>query len=159
VDILPLHTARNIRTNQHLSPTAPWLLALLGLPFLGLLGMATVARRERFAGTAAGEERRRRAAGKAAVREAERAGKEGDADAATTALRAYLVARLGPAGAALGDGEAATVLQAEGVSAEVASALAQLLRRIEDVRYGGASSDGLGETISDWVSRCEGDWR
>lgn len=159
VDILPLHPARSIRTNQHLSPTAPWLLALLGLPFLGLLGMTTAARRERFAGTAAGEQRRRRAAGKAAVREAERAGKEGDADAATTALRAYLVARLGPAGAALGDGEAARVLKAEGLSAEVASALAHLLRRIEDVRYGGASEDGLAEAISDWLSRCEGDWR
>jgi hypothetical protein len=159
VDILPLHPARSIRSNQHLSPTAPWLLALLGLPLLGLLGMATAAHRERFAGTAAGEERKRRAAGKAAVRDAEGAGKVGDEGAAITALRAYLVARLGPAGAALGDGEAAAVLQAEGVSAEVASALAQLLRRIEDVRYGGASSDGLGETIADWLRRCEGDWR
>jgi len=159
VDILPLHNASRARSNQHLSLSTPWLLALLGLPFLGLMGLATVAHREHFAGTAAGEDRRRRSAGKSAVRDAAQATSDGDGNAAAEALKKYLVARLGPPGAALGAGDAASVLQNEGVSTEVAEQLTQLLQRIEGVRYGGAAATGLDSAIAEWLKRCEKDWR
>jgi hypothetical protein len=159
VDILPLHSSSRLTTNQHLSPTAPWLLILLGVPFLGLLGAATAARQLRLQGTPVGEERRRRTAGKAASRDATKAATEDDSDAATTALRAYLVARLGPAGAALGDTEAAEVLQSNGANAEVAELLTRLLGRIERVRYGGGVTDGLSDEIARWIKQSERDWR
>jgi hypothetical protein len=159
VDILPLHGARRIRGNHHLSPTTPWLLALLGLPFLGLLGLASLAQRQRFAGTAAGQDRQRRSAGRSALKEAAVAAKAGDSDGAIAALKAYLVARLGPRGAALGPSDAASVLEAEGVSAEVAGQLTALLVRLEGVRYGGAEARGLDAAIAQWLTRCEKDWR
>jgi len=159
VDILPLHATARLNTNQHLDPTAPWLLLVLGVPFLGLLGAATRARRQQLEGTVVGEQRRRRVAAKAASRDATKASSEGDSDAATTALRAYLVARLGPVGAALGDAEAAGILQSNGATSEIAVQLTRLLGRIERVRYGGGATDGLPAEIAEWIKQSERDWR
>ena len=93
VDILPLHTGARMRSNQHLSPTAPWFLVLLLLPFFGFVGSLTQARRQRFAGTDAGQERKRRVAAKAAAKAGAQAGQAGDLAETERALRAFLTAQ------------------------------------------------------------------
>jgi hypothetical protein len=159
VDILPLHRGNEVETNTHLNPGANWFLSLIGLPFLGLLGLFGATQRERFAGTAAGKEKVRRADAKGASKSARSAAKEGNLEGTEQALRSYLVARLGTLGGAVGPEDAKEALEGVGAPPKVASRLKLLLGRLEAVRYGGASEAGLVEDLADWVEQSEKEWR
>ena len=159
VDILPLHRGAEELGNAHLNPQAPWFLALLGLPLLGVLGLASLAQRERLADTTEGQKRQRRSAGRASIKVARKAAHDDELEAGEAALKHYLVSRLGAQGATLGPEDGASVLSAEGAPDEVANQLTQLLRRAEGVRYGGAAETGLAAAIAEWMERCEREWR
>jgi hypothetical protein len=159
VDILPLHRGSEVEANAHLHPGETWFLSLIGLPFLGLLGLFGATQRERFADTAAGREKVRRADAKSACKKARSAAKEANLEATDQAVRGYLVARLGPLGAAVGPEDAKEALEGVGAPPEVASRLKLLLGRLEAVRYGGASETGLADDLADWVEQSEKEWR
>ena len=157
-DIHDLNSEAPGFTNGHLSFTEPWVLTGLALPLLGFLGLSLGAARRSFAGTDAGQLRQRRAQARGALKQARSAAKGEDQVLMEAALKNYLVYRLGPRGATLAPDEAAGVLLGAGASQDVASGLEQVLQRLENIRYGGASTQGVCLVIFQWMKDAEGSW-
>ena len=158
-DILPLHTGDRMLGDGRTRITSPIVLGLLLVPLLGfglLFGQAT---QQRLAGTDAGVERRRRRDARGAAGVARAAAADDDWQAAETAVRGFLTAKLERSGAAISAGEAASVLGAAGAPSDLAASLAGLLDRAEAARYGGGSTKGLADDLARWVAEAQGVWR
>lgn len=158
-DLVSLHSEELSRGDQRLGlGTASILLSLL-LPLFGFSSVATVVTRRRRSGSSAGRARERVRAAKAALKALHRAAAADDLDSTETAWRAYLSARLQHSGKAISPADAEQWLAAAGAAAELAEGAAQLLERLESVRYGGASAGSLAADIGQWARSAERGWK
>jgi len=154
-DILPLHTGTRVLGDARVRPTSPLVLALLGLPLLGFLAVAGQRTRSHLDSSDAGRRRKRDAAAKLASAAARKAARAGDLDAADTALRTVLDARLNRSGAALTAAEAEAAVVEAGGSASLGQRLARVLSGIEGARYGGESTTAAADAIAAWIDEAE----
>lgn len=158
-DILPLRTGDRLLGRPSVRLGSPLVLLLLIIPLLSFGGVATWRARARAAGSDRGRHAARGKEARAAERRAATAGADGDLDAADSALRDWLSARMERSGASLSPGEAETALTDAGAPTELGARLAALLHRAEGVRYGGESAGNLAQDVADWVRDASKEWR
>ena len=97
-------------------------------------------------------------AAKSAGKDAAEAARAEDPVASERALRSYLGARLNRSADAFSPDDGRTAVAAAGLNEALAGELGDLLERCEAVRYGGASTAGLAESLADWLLRADKEW-
>jgi len=157
-DILPLHTGPRLLGDSRIRLLSPWILFLLVVPLLGFSGVSIAHNRRLFLGTSRGQEQARMKAAKSACKDAAEAARAEDPVASERALRSYLGARLNRSADAFSPDDGRTAVAAAGLNEALAGELGDLLERCEAVRYGGASTAGLAESLADWLLRADKEW-
>jgi hypothetical protein len=160
-DILALHDPASTRRARPLGLTSPLILLLLLLPLASWGGSAVTKARRDSAGTEAGRRRSRVKEAKAARNDARKAAQADDWEGTEQALRRWISARLGRAGAgaALSPVEAPDVLRADGAPDDLADRLGALLGSVEAARYGGGSTGDLADALVEWLADAIKEWR
>lgn len=158
-DILPLRTGDRILGDGRVRITSPLVLGLLLLPLLGFGSIAGLQARRRAAGTDRGQRAARQKEAKAAAKAARTAASSGDWEGGDAALRDWLTARLERPGASISPSDAERTLSDAGAPADLAAALAALIGRLEETRYGGVPAGSLADDLADWIARADKEWR
>jgi len=158
-DLVSLHSEEDVRGDQRLTISSAAILLALLLPLFGFSSVATVMTRRRRSGTSAGQARARAKAAREAHKVLQRAEKNDDLEAAESAWRCYLTARLNRSGDALSPGDAQAVLDEADCPGELAEQAAGLLESLESVRYGGGSASSLPADLARWSRVAEKEWK